>query len=141
MVGRHNTELRVWVNGTFDVLHRGHIELIKFASKFGSLRVGIDYDERVKSLKGENRPVNLWTDRKFMMESITYVHSVVGFGSDDELEDQIKEWNPKYMIVGSDYRDKKVIGSHLVEQVLFFDKIDGFSTTKILEYDKNISNW
>jgi D-beta-D-heptose 7-phosphate kinase/D-beta-D-heptose 1-phosphate adenosyltransferase len=141
MVGRHNTELRVWVNGTFDVLHRGHIELIKFASKFGNLRVGIDYDERVKSLKGENRPVNLWTDRKFMMESITYVHSVVGFGSDDELEDQIKEWNPKYMIVGSDYRDKKVIGSHLVEQVLFFDKIDGFSTTKILEYDKNISNW
>jgi D-beta-D-heptose 7-phosphate kinase/D-beta-D-heptose 1-phosphate adenosyltransferase len=141
MVGGHNRELRVWVNGTFDVLHRGHIELIKFASKFGNLRVGIDYDERVKSLKGENRPVNLWTDRKFMMESITYVHSVVGFGSDDELEDQIKEWNPKYIIVGSDYRDKKVIGSHLVEQVLFFDKIDGFSTTKILEYDKNISNW
>jgi D-beta-D-heptose 7-phosphate kinase/D-beta-D-heptose 1-phosphate adenosyltransferase len=141
MAGGHSRELRVWVNGTFDVLHRGHIELIKFASKFGSLRVGIDYDERVKSLKGETRPVNLWTDRKFMMESITYVHSVVGFGSDDELEDQIKEWNPKYMIVGSDYRDKKVIGSHLVEQVLFFDKIDGFSTTKILEYDKNISNW
>jgi D-beta-D-heptose 7-phosphate kinase/D-beta-D-heptose 1-phosphate adenosyltransferase len=141
MAGGHSRELRVWVNGTFDVLHRGHIELTKFASKFGSLRVGIDYDERVKSLKGETRPVNLWTDRKFMMESITYVHSVVGFGSDDELEDQIKEWNPKYMIVGSDYRDKKVIGSHLVEQVLFFDKIDGFSTTKILEYDKNISNW
>ena len=141
MAGGHSRELRVWVNGTFDVLHRGHIELIKFASKFGSLRVGIDYDERVKSLKGKTRPVNLWTDRKFMMESITYVHSVVGFGSDDELEDQIKEWNPKYMIVGSDYRDKKVIGSHLVEQVLFFDKIDGFSTTKILEYDKNISNW
>jgi cytidyltransferase-like protein len=141
MVGDTEPKVRVWVNGTFDVLHRGHIELIKFASKFGSTRVGIDYDERVKLLKGETRPVNLWTDRKFMMESITYVHSVVGFGSDEELEDQIREWNPKYMIVGSDYRDKKVIGSHLVEQVLFFDKIDGFSTTKILEYDKNISNW
>lgn len=141
MVGNSNKELRVWVNGTFDVLHRGHIELIKFASKFGTLRVGIDYDQRVKSLKGENRPVNLWTDRKFMMESITYVNSVVGFGSDEELEDQIRSWNPKYLIVGSDYKDKKVIGSHLVEQVLFFDKIDGFSTTKILEYDKNISNW
>ena len=76
-----------------------------------------------------------------MMESITYVNSVVGFGSDEELEDQIREWNPKYLIVGSDYKDKKVIGSHLVEQVLFFDKIDGFSTTNILEHDKNISNW
>lgn len=141
MEGRHTSELRVWVNGTFDVLHRGHIELIKFASKFGTLRVGIDYDERVQELKGPTRPVNLWGDRKFMMESITYVNSVVGFASDEELEDQIREWNPKYMIVGSDYKEKKVIGSHLVEQVLFFDKIDGFSTTKILEYDKNISNW
>lgn len=141
MEGRQSTQIRVWVNGTFDVLHRGHIELIKFASKFGTLRVGIDFDERVKSFKGESRPVNLWTDRKFMMESITYVNSVVGFGSDEELEDQIREWNPKYLIVGSDYKDKKVIGSHLVEQVLFFDKIDGFSTTNILEHDKNISNW
>lgn len=141
MEGRQSTQIRVWVNGTFDVLHRGHIELIKFASKFGTLRVGIDYDDRVKSFKGESRPVNLWTDRKFMMESITYVNSVVGFGSDEELEDQIREWNPKYLIVGSDYKDKKVIGSHLVEQVLFFDKIGGFSTTNILEHDKNISNW
>lgn len=141
MEGRQSTEIRVWVNGTFDVLHRGHIELIQFASKFGTLRVGIDYDERVQEFKGPTRPVNLWADRKFMMESITYVNSVVGFGSDEELEDQIREWKPKYMIVGSDYKEKKVIGSHLVEQVLFFDKIDGFSTTKILEYDKNISNW
>jgi cytidyltransferase-like protein len=140
MEGRQSTEIKVWVNGTFDVLHRGHIELIKFASKFGTLRVGIDFDSRVKSFKGESRPVNSWVDRKFMMESITYVNSVVGFGSDEELEDQIKQWNPKYLIVGSDYRDKKVIGSHLVEQVLFFDKIDGFSSTKILEHEKNISN-
>lgn len=141
MEGRQSTEIRVWVNGTFDVLHRGHIELVKYASKFGTLRVGIDYDERVKTLKGDSRPVNKWEDRKFMMESILHVNSVVGFGSDEELENQIKEWNPKYLIVGSDYRDKKVIGSHLVEQILFFDKIGGFSTTKILEYEKNISNW
>lgn len=141
MAGGHTQGLRVWVNGTFDVLHRGHIELIKFASKFGTLRVGIDYDDRVKELKGPTRPFNLWTDRKFMMESITYVNSVVGFGSDEELEDQIKEWDPKYMIVGGEYRDKKVIGSHLVEQVLFFDKIEGFSSTKILEHGKNISSW
>lgn len=141
MEGRQSTQIRVWVNGTFDVLHRGHIELLSYASKFGKLRVGIDTDERVKSLKGENRPYNYFSDRKFLMESITYVDSVVPFGSDEELEDAIREWNPKYLIVGSDYKDKRVIGSHLVEQVLFFDKLDGFSTSKILAYDKNISNW
>ena len=140
MEGRHTSELKVWVNGTFDVLHRGHIELLKYASKFGKLRVGIDTDERVKSLKGNNRPYNFFSDRKFLMESITYVESVVSFGSNEELENDIREWNPKYLIVGSDYKDKRVIGSHLVEQVLFFDKLDGFSTTNILEYEKNTGN-
>ena len=140
MEGRQSTEIKVWVNGTFDVLHRGHIELLKYASKFGKLRVGIDTDERVKSLKGNNRPYNFFSDRKFLMESITYVDSVVPFGSDEELENAIREWNPKYLIVGSDYKDKIVIGSHLVEQVLFFDKLDGFSTTNILEYEKNTGN-
>jgi D-beta-D-heptose 7-phosphate kinase/D-beta-D-heptose 1-phosphate adenosyltransferase len=140
MEGRQSTEVKVWVNGTFDVLHRGHIELLKYSSKFGRLRVGIDTDERVKSLKGNNRPYNFFSDRKFLMESITYVDSVVPFGSDEELEDAIGKWSPKYLIVGSDYKDKRVIGSHLVEQVLFFDKLDGFSTTNILEYEKNTGN-
>lgn len=134
------TELRIWVNGTFDVLHRGHIELLTYASKFGKVRVGIDYDERVKSLKGETRPINQWNDRKFFMESIIYVDSVVGFGSDEELENQIKEWNPEYIVVGSDYKDKHVIGSQYCKQVLFFDKIDGYSSTKIINYGKDISN-
>lgn len=126
--------LRVWVNGTFDVLHRGHVELLSYASKFGTVRVGIDYDGRVKSLKGDTRPVNQWSDRKFFMESIVYVDSVVGFGTDEELENQIKVWDPEYIIVGSDYKGKHVIGSQYCKQVLFFDKIDGYSSTKIITH-------
>jgi D-beta-D-heptose 7-phosphate kinase/D-beta-D-heptose 1-phosphate adenosyltransferase len=136
---RRRDKVRVWVNGTFDVLHRGHIELFKFAHSKGIVRVGIDLDERVKQLKGDSRPVNKWDDRKFFLESIKYIDTVVGFGSDEELENRIQEWNPEIMIVGSDYKNKSVIGSHLVKEVLFFDRIDNYSSTKIINHDKNFS--
>jgi D-beta-D-heptose 7-phosphate kinase/D-beta-D-heptose 1-phosphate adenosyltransferase len=126
--------MKVWVNGTFDVLHRGHIELFKYAYGFGDVRVGIDYDERVKSLKGDSRPVNTFEDRKCLLESIKYIDSVVGFGSDEELEEQIKLWEPKYMIVGSDYKNRRVIGSQYVEDLIFFDRVKNFSTTNILTH-------
>ena len=101
--------MRVWVNGTFDVLHIGHIELLKFASVFGKVRVGIDTDSRVKQFKGDGRPVNTWGDRVKLMESIRYVYDVVGFSTDDELRQQIKDWESDVMIVGSDYKNKNVI--------------------------------
>jgi len=134
------TDFRIWVNGTFDVVHRGHIELLEFASSLGKVRVGIDYDERVKSLKGNDRPVNTWEDRRYFLSRIIGVDSVVGFGSDSELKNKIKQWSPDYIIVGSDYKDKYVIGSEYAKNVIFFDKIEGYSSTNIINYDKNISN-
>ena len=125
--------MRVWVNGTFDVLHIGHIELLKFANVFGKVRVGIDTDSRVKEFKGDGRPVNTWGDRVKLMESIRYVYDVVGFSTDDELRQQIKDWESDVMIVGSDYKNKNVIGSELVKEVIFFDRIDGYSTTNTLK--------
>jgi len=125
--------VKVWVNGTFDILHIGHIKLLEFASQFGEVRVGIDTDERVKQLKGESRPINNISDRIDFMNSIKYVNSSVSFSTDEELCDRIKEWDADIIIVGNDYKDKKVIGSHLVKEIIFFDKIDGYSSTKIIE--------
>ena len=132
MEGRF-TKVRVWVNGTFDVLHIGHIKLLEFASQFGEVRVGIDTDERVKKLKGELRPINTIKDRIDFMNSIKYVNSSVDFSTEEELCDRIKEWNTDIIIIGDDYKDKKVIGSHLVKEIIFFEKIDGYSSTKIIE--------
>jgi D-beta-D-heptose 7-phosphate kinase/D-beta-D-heptose 1-phosphate adenosyltransferase len=125
--------IKVWVNGTFDVLHIGHVKLLEFASQFGELRVGIDTDERVKQLKGELRPINNIKDRIDFMNSIKYVHSSVYFSTEEELCNRIKEWKADIIIIGDDYKDKKVIGSHLVKEIIFFDKIDGHSSTKIIE--------
>jgi D-beta-D-heptose 7-phosphate kinase/D-beta-D-heptose 1-phosphate adenosyltransferase len=132
--------MKVWVNGTFDVLHRGHIELLRYSNGWGDVRVGIDSDERIKQLKGENRPVNVFDDRRILLESLKYVNSVVEFGSDQELEDRIKEWGATIMVIGSDYKDKKIIGSHLFEKIIYFDRIENYSSTKIIEHEKNISN-
>ena len=130
---RRFTEVKVWVNGTFDVLHIGHIKLLEFASQFGEVRVGIDTDERVKQLKGELRPINNIKDRIDFMNSIKYVNSSVDFSTEEELCDRIKEWNTDIIIIGDDYKDKRVIGSNLVKEIIFFDKIDGYSSTKIIE--------
>ena len=94
--------MKVWVNGTFDVLHRGHLELLRYSSGFGEVRVGIDSDSRVKTLKGENRPINTFNDRKFLLESIKYVNSVVIFNDDRQLEKEIRKWDADIMIIGSE---------------------------------------
>ena len=57
---------------------------------------------------------------------------MVGFGTREELEIQIKEWNPDILVVGSEYETKEVIGGQFAKQIIFFPKVGEFSTTKIL---------
>ena len=124
----------IWVNGCFDVLHRGHIELLQYAKSLGDiLLVGIDADWRVAKAKGDNRPYNNQEDRKFMLESIGCVDRVVIFETDSELKGLIYTLAPDIMVVGSEYRNKIVVGSEYSKQVVFFDRVGDYSTTKILE--------
>jgi D-beta-D-heptose 7-phosphate kinase/D-beta-D-heptose 1-phosphate adenosyltransferase len=123
----------VWTNGCFDVLHRGHIELFKFAKSLGEyLVVGLDTDERVRTSKGLTRPFNNIEDRIEMLSAIKYIDEIRVFDRDDELETQILLSGAKIIVVGSDYRNKNVIGKNLVDKVIFFDRIKNYSTSKIL---------
>ena len=131
---------RIWVNGAFDVLHIGHIKLLKHAAAMGYLRVGIDTDERIKELKGPNRPFNIFKDRMEFLSSLRFVDEVVGFGSEQELVDRIKEFQPDVMVIGSDYKDKRVIGSEYTKELIYFDRLAEISTTQILKYEKDINN-
>jgi D-beta-D-heptose 7-phosphate kinase/D-beta-D-heptose 1-phosphate adenosyltransferase len=123
---------RVWVNGTFDILHIGHIKLLQYAASLGELRVGIDTDSRVKERKGQDRPFNNTKDRMTMLMALKSVNDVKTFSSREEMLKLIREWNPDYMVVGSDYKDKEVVGSELVKELIFFNRISDYSTTKIL---------
>ena len=77
----------VWTNGCFDVLHRGHFEMLKYAKSLGDIvMVGIDSDKKVKKDKGFDRPFNSAEDRKFALESIKYVDKVLIFKSREHIE-------------------------------------------------------
>jgi len=126
--------MKVFVNGTFDVLHAGHLALLNYAKSLGNyLIVGIDTDERVKEKKGSARPVNSAEDRALMLVNLKAVDEVRYFGSDEELENIVKSIKPDIMVVGSDWKNKSVIGSYYAAKLIFFDRIDEYSTTKIVQ--------
>ena len=127
-----------FVNGCFDILHIGHIALFEFGkSECDFLIVAIDSDDRIKQNKGSKRPFNNLQDRMKMLASIKFIDEVVCFDTDEELSDLVKKHNPDVMIVGEEYKNKCVIGSHYAKKLLFFRKLDGYSTTKILENSVN----
>ena len=127
----------VWVNGCFDILHQGHLELLKYAASLGDkLCVGIDSDVRVSASKGKDRPVNNQTFRKNLLEALVYVDKVYIFDTDYQLSQYIKQLSP-HMVIGDDYVGKKVIGAEFAEKVTFFHRIEGFSTTETIKKLKN----
>lgn len=126
---------KVWVNGTFDVLHPGHIKLLQYAWQLGDyLCVGLDTDERITQNKGEGRPFHTLEDRVFAIRSIRYVNEVVTFGTDDELKDLIQQYNPDIHVIGSDYVNAthKIIGLGIAKNIVFFDRVGGYSSTRII---------
>ena len=127
--------MKVWTNGCFDILHRGHIELFKYAKSLGDeLVVGIDSDEKVKKDKGKNRPVVNLQDRMFMLQSIKYIDKVIPFDTTKELRDTIKWYRPNIIVMGSDWKNKEVIGDMFADKLVFFDRIGEYSTTQLSKY-------
>ena len=124
----------IFTNGCFDVLHRGHLELFQFARTLGDkLIVGIDSDVKVRRDKGFGRPINNIKERKFMLESIKWIDEVHVFQDTKGLEMLVKSISPDIMVLGSDWKDKTIIGKQYAKEVKYFDRIEGHSTTQIIE--------
>ncbi len=125
---------KVFVNGVFDILHRGHIELLAYAKQQGSyLVVAIDSDESVKKLKGPTRPINSEQDRKFMLDALSFTDEVHIFQDQEALSNLIKIYSPDIMVKGSDYKGKPIVGAEYCKEIKFYDVVDGYSTTKTIQ--------
>jgi rfaE bifunctional protein nucleotidyltransferase chain/domain len=127
--------INVVVNGTFDVLHVGHLRMLKYAKdiKNSYVLVLIDSDERVRELKGKDRPINNQAERKEMLEALRFVDEVKIFNTSDELVNFIKDFNTEVMVKGSDYKGKPIIGSEHCKEIRFYDYVNGYSTTNKIQ--------
>ena len=125
----------IWVNGCFDVLHMGHIELLRYAKLLGhTLIVGTDSDQRIKSNKGFSRPINNLALRVKFLEAIRYVDTVVTFDTDEQLNELIRFYNADTMVVGEEYKGRRIVGGECVKNIIFYPKQYGLSTTKLINY-------
>ena len=125
--------MKIWTSGCFDILHRGHIELFRYAKSLGDeLVVGIDSDEKIRLDKGKKRPINDLQYRMTMLQSIKYIDKVIPFDTTKELRDTVKWYRPNIIVMGSDWKNKEVIGEDYAEKLIFFERVGNYSTTKMI---------
>ncbi|MEZ5017311.1 MAG: D-glycero-beta-D-manno-heptose 1-phosphate adenylyltransferase [Flavipsychrobacter sp.] len=132
----------VFTNGCFDILHHGHIDLLAKAADFGDvLIVGLNSDNSVKRLKGEERPINHEQDRAFQLAALLPVDAVCFF-SEDTPEALIKTINPDVLVKGGDYTIDTIVGaSHIIEnggRVEIVPFVSGYSTSATIERIKKL---
>jgi D-sedoheptulose 7-phosphate isomerase len=132
----------VFTNGCFDILHRGHIDLLETARSFGDrLVVGINSDRSVSAIKGPDRPVNGEEDRKAVLEALSCVDEVLIF---DELTPAqlIKNIKPDVLVKGGDWQESEIIGADTVRElggeVRTVPLVEGVSTTGIIENIRSV---
>jgi len=132
----HNQESIVFTNGVFDILHKGHIELLKFSKNLGGkLIVGINSDRSVKILKGEERPINTEDNRRSILQSIEYVDEVVIFDNEKPAK-LVSELMPNIIVKGGEWTADEVRKRDSIPdgvQVKIFPFVQGYSSTNIIK--------
>lgn len=139
---RRQNQRIVFTNGCFDVLHPGHIELLKFCKLQGDVVVvGLNSDSSVKTIKGEGRPINNQYDRAAVLAALGTVDYITIFDEPDPLN-LIKKVRPDVLVKGRDWAEKGVVGGQFVEscggKVVFAPLVEGKSSTSVIEKVKTL---
>ena len=134
---KENGEKIVFTNGCFDLVHRGHIEVLANTADLGDrLIIGLNSDSSIKNLKGENRPIINETSRAILLSSLQFVDAIVFFSDENPLN-LIKTLIPDILAKGGDYKVTEIAGNEVVlengGEVILVPFINGFSSTNIIE--------
>ncbi|OEJ16055.1 hypothetical protein BFL38_11405 [Brachyspira hampsonii] len=130
---REENKKIVFTNGCFDILHRGHVEYLQKARELGDLLIlGLNSDDSVKRLKGNDRPINNEIDRAIVLSALECINYISIFDEDTPLE-LIKIVRPNILVKGGDYKIENVVGREYSKETVLIDFVDGYSTTNIIK--------
>lgn len=127
----------VFTNGCFDILHLGHVHYLSAAKDLGDILViGLNSDDSVKRLKGENRPINTQYARALLLAALQFVDFVIVFDEDTPLN-LIQQITPHVLVKGGDYKIEDVVGVDWVMahggKVEIVDFVEGYSSTNLIK--------
>ena len=132
------TKKKIFVNGTFDVVHIGHLKLLNYAKSLGDyLMVAIDSDKRIRELKGETRPINNVYERKTLLLNLKSVDEVQVFSSNEEKIELLQAYKPDIIVKGSDHIHDSQIAKQYCKEVIFYDRFGEYSSSKKIEHIAN----
>jgi rfaE bifunctional protein nucleotidyltransferase chain/domain len=134
---RFKNQKIVFTNGCFDLLHKGHIEYLSKAAGLGDvLIVGLNTDQSVKKIKGEDRPVLDEESRALNLAALRVVTSVIFFDDETPYE-LIKKVQPDVLVKGADYKEEDIVGADIVKEnngeIIPVELTEGYSTSSIIE--------
>ena len=125
-----------FTNGCFDILHAGHIAMLREARNTADLLVvGLNSDKSIRRIKGKDRPVNQQNNRIMVLSELESIDYIIVFNQDTPIQ-LLKKIKPDVLVKGGDYRLNQVVGADLVEshggKVVLVKPIKGLSTTQIV---------
>ena len=126
----------VFTNGCFDIIHKGHIELLARSADLGEkLIVGLNSDNSIQKIKGKSRPIIDEDSRALLLAALSFVDAVILFSEETPIK-LITDIKPDILAKGGDYEKKSIIGHDIIKknggEVIVIPYIDGFSSTNII---------